>query len=68
MPYYGEIYGGIDPNEVEGFQVGLVNTPHRIDVYLDAFKDHDITDKVVCDLGAGGPRFKSSYPDHTLNL
>lgn len=53
MPYYGEIYGGIDPNEVEGFQVGLVNTPHRIDVYLDAFKDHDITDKVVCDLGAG---------------
>ena len=53
MPYYGEIYGGIDPNEVEGFQVGLINTPHRIDVYLDAFKELDVTNKVVCDLGAG---------------
>ena len=53
MPYYGEIYGNIDPNEVEGFQVGLINTPHRIDVYLDAFADIGITNKVVCDLGAG---------------
>ena len=53
MPYYGEIYGGVDPNDVEGFQVGLINTPHRIDVYLDAYQDIGITDKVVCDLGAG---------------
>jgi len=53
MPYYGEIYGGIDPNEVEGFQVGLINTPHRVDVYLDAYQDIGITDKVICDLGAG---------------
>ena len=53
MPYYGEIYGGVDPNDVEGFQVGLINTPHRIDVYLEAFADIGITDKVVCDLGAG---------------
>lgn len=53
MPYYGEIYGGIDPTMVEGFQVGLINTPHRIDVYLDAYNEIGITNKVVCDLGAG---------------
>jgi len=52
MTYYGEILNKHVQLD-EGFNLSMVNDSHRLDMFKLAFKDVNLKDKVVCDLGAG---------------
>jgi hypothetical protein len=52
MAYFGQLYNthGLF---TEGFNLEMVNNAQRFNVFKDAFKEINVENKVVCDLGAG---------------